>query len=53
MASWENAALPLETLGIWNAPELNEHKDDQDLQILDVRSDGEWKKGHVPNAEHI
>jgi len=23
------------------------------LQILDVRSDGEWKKGHVPNAEHI
>ena len=53
MASWENAALPLETLGIWTAPELNEHKDDSDLQILDVRSDGEWKKGHVPNAEHI
>jgi len=23
------------------------------LQILDVRSDGEWKRGHVPNAEHI
>ncbi|MEJ7862905.1 MAG: rhodanese-like domain-containing protein [Pyrinomonadaceae bacterium] len=53
MASWENAALPLEMLGIWTAPELDEHKDDKDLQILDVRSDGEWKKGHVPNAEHI
>ncbi len=53
MASWENAALPLATLSIWTAPELNEHNDDKDLQILDVRSDGEWKKGHVPNAEHI
>ena len=52
MASWENAALPLETLGIWTAPDLDEHKDDEDLQILDVRSDGEWKNGHVPGAEH-
>ena len=23
------------------------------LQILDVRSDGEWEKGRVPNAQHI
>lgn len=53
MAAWENAALPLETLGIWTAPELDEHKDDPDLQVLDVRSDGEWKKGRVPGAEHI
>jgi hydroxyacylglutathione hydrolase len=53
MASWENAALLLESLGIWTAPELDRHKDDDDLQILDVRSDSEWKKGHVPNAEHI
>ena len=53
MASWENAALPLETLGIWTVKTLDEHKDDKDLQILDVRSDGEWKGGHVPNAEHL
>jgi hydroxyacylglutathione hydrolase len=53
MAAWENAALPLASVGIWTAPELDEHKDDNDLQILDVRSGGEWKNGHVPNAEHI
>ncbi len=53
MASWENAALPLETVGIWTVKTLDQHKDDKDLQILDVRSDGEWKGGHVPNAEHI
>ena len=53
MASWENAALPLETVGIWTVKTLDEHKEDKDLQILDVRSGGEWKGGHVPNAEHI
>ena len=23
------------------------------LQLLDVRSPDEWKKGHIPNASHI
>ena len=31
--------------------ELNERK--SSLQVLDVRSPGEWKKGHVPGAHHI
>jgi len=31
--------------------ELNERK--SLLQVLDVRSPGEWKKGHVPDARHI
>jgi len=31
--------------------ELNERK--TSLQIIDVRSPGEWKKGHVPGARHI
>ncbi len=53
MAAWENAALPLASVGIWTALELNEHQEDEDLQILDVRSDGEWKEGHVKDAEHI
>ena len=34
MSSWENAALPLETVGIWTVKTLNEHKDDKDLQII-------------------
>ena len=31
--------------------ELN--KQGATLQIVDVRSPGEWKKGHVPGARHI
>ena len=31
--------------------ELNERN--SSLQVLDVRSPGEWKKGHVPGAHHI
>src|SRR4030095_15255092 len=31
--------------------ELNDRK--ASLQILDVRSPGEWKKGHVPGAQHV
>ena len=31
--------------------ELNERK--SSLQVVDVRSPGEWKKGHVPGAHHI
>lgn len=53
MTSWQNAALPLETLGIWTVQELNEHKADADLTVLDVRGDDEWKQGHVPGARHI
>jgi len=31
--------------------ELNERK--SSLQVVDVRSPGEWKRGHVPGARHI
>jgi hydroxyacylglutathione hydrolase len=31
--------------------ELNERK--SSLQVLDVRSPGEWKKGRIPGAQHI
>jgi len=31
--------------------ELNERK--SSLQVIDVRSPGEWKRGHVPGALHI
>ncbi len=41
----------LERIGQMSVHELNERK--SSLQIVDVRSPGEWKKGHVPGAHHI
>ena len=51
MKAWDAAGFPLERIGQMSVHELNERKDS--LQIVDVRSPGEWKKGHVPGAQHI
>jgi hydroxyacylglutathione hydrolase len=51
MKAWDAAGFPLERIGQMSVHELNERK--SSLQILDVRSPGEWKKGHVPGAHHI
>jgi hydroxyacylglutathione hydrolase len=51
MKAWDAAGFPLERIGQMSVHELNEQK--SSLQILDVRSPGEWKKGHVPGARHI
>jgi len=53
MTSWQNAGLPFESIGEWTVSELNERKEDEDLIILDVRSDEEWRQGNVPGARHI
>jgi hydroxyacylglutathione hydrolase len=51
MKAWDAAGFPLERIGQMSVHELNERK--SSLQVLDVRSPGEWKKGHVPGARHI
>jgi hydroxyacylglutathione hydrolase len=51
MKAWHAAGFPLERVGQMSVHELNERK--SSLQVLDVRSPGEWKKGHVPGAHHI
>jgi hydroxyacylglutathione hydrolase len=53
MTAWQNAALPLEKTGEWTVHKLAEKLDDEDLQILDVRGEGEWQQGNIPHAEHI
>ncbi|MGB3760724.1 MAG: rhodanese-like domain-containing protein, partial [Rivularia sp. (in: cyanobacteria)] len=53
MTSWQNAGLPLQRLGEWTVKELNQHKEDANLTVLDVRSQGEYKNGYVPGAKHI
>jgi hydroxyacylglutathione hydrolase len=51
MKAWDAAGFPLEKIGQMSVHELNERK--SSLQVLDVRSPGEWKKGRVAGARHI
>ena len=53
MLDWQNAGLPLQRVGEMTVRELNRHKSDRDLTILDVRSDGEYKNGFIPGAKHV
>lgn len=50
MTAWDNAGLPIRTLPQMSVHQVNEQNDD--LQILDVRSPGEWEGGHLPKARH-
>ena len=51
MKAWDATGFPLERIGQMSVHELNQRK--ASLQIVDVRSPGEWKKGRVPGAQHI
>jgi len=51
MKAWHAAGFPLERLGQMSVHELNERN--SSLQVLDVRSPAEWKRGHVRGAHHI
>ena len=51
MKAWDAAGFPLERINQMSVRELNERK--SSLEVLDVRSPGEWKKGRVPGARHI
>ena len=51
MEAWDNAGLPLATMGQMPVQEV--YAAGPSLQIIDVRSPGEWSEGHVPGAKHI
>lgn len=51
MKAWDNAGLPLGEIDQMTVHEVKDRA--ADLQILDVRSPDEWKKGHIPGAKHI
>jgi hydroxyacylglutathione hydrolase len=51
MKAWDAEGFPIERIGQMSVHELNERK--SSLQIVDVRSPNEWRKGHVPGARHI
>jgi hydroxyacylglutathione hydrolase len=51
MKAWDAAGYPNAEIGQMTVHELN--KRGPSLQVVDVRSPREWKKGHVPGARHI
>src|SRR5207244_8201034 len=51
MRAWDAAGFPLERIGQMSVHELNERK--CSLQVLDVRSPGEWEEGIVRGARDL
>ncbi len=50
MTAWNNAGLPLESVGQMTVHEVK--REGKRLQLLDVRSPDEWNSGHMPHARH-
>jgi hydroxyacylglutathione hydrolase len=51
MTAWNNAGLPLESIGQMPVHEVK--REDKRLQLVDVRAPDEWEGGHIPNASHV
>jgi hydroxyacylglutathione hydrolase len=50
--AWQAAGLPVQQTPQWTVHELNAALGPQ-LQVLDVRTDGEWEGGHIDGARHV
>jgi hydroxyacylglutathione hydrolase len=52
---WFNAGKPYESMGLMSVHELHRRLEagEDGLQILDVRTPGEWKSGHIEGAQHV
>jgi glyoxylase-like metal-dependent hydrolase (beta-lactamase superfamily II)/rhodanese-related sulfurtransferase len=48
--SWRDAGLPVDSIEQVTVAQLKEQMSDADLQIVDVRRQGEYVDGHVPRA---
>jgi hydroxyacylglutathione hydrolase len=51
VSAWQNAGLPLVVTPQMSAQELGEKLRDRRVQVLDVRREGEWQAGHIPQAK--
>ncbi len=51
MRAWDNAGFELAEVGQMTVHEI--HAAGDRLQLIDVRSPGEWKSGHIPGARHL
>ena len=48
---WKRAGFELAQIQQMTVEELNLRRQDHDLQVLDVRRQGEWDAGHLANAD--
>jgi len=54
MGAWRRQGLPIDTLPQMSIPELAAAIEDRPaIDVLDVRSDGEWDAEHIEGAVHI
>ena len=51
MTSWRAERRPVERIARMTVPELAERRDQ--LQVLDVREEAEWRRGHIPGSVFI
>jgi len=52
MTSWREERRPVAAIERMPIGELPSRSTDPDLQILDVRDQGEWDAGHIPGSVH-
>ncbi|MEX1080896.1 MAG: rhodanese-like domain-containing protein [Halofilum sp. (in: g-proteobacteria)] len=53
MSAWHSAQLPIETTLAVDVPTLAEQLRGREVTLLDVRSEAEWRQGHVEDAIHV
>ncbi len=54
IAAWQAAGLPLVEVPVLSPPRLHRMlADRQELAVLDVRQQAEWRAGHIRGATHI
>ena len=53
MAAWQSSNGHLQTMGTVALPDVRGRIRAHDAMLLDVRSPGEWKSGHVPGSVNI
>lgn len=53
LGAWAAAGLRTERVPLMTVKELRERLTDDNLVLLDVRQDNEWRAGHIPGAVHI
>jgi glyoxylase-like metal-dependent hydrolase (beta-lactamase superfamily II)/rhodanese-related sulfurtransferase len=53
MTSWREEAREVEKVERLTVPELEERsRDNEQLQVLDVREETEWRRGRIPDSAH-
>lgn len=53
VAAWTQAGLPIGSTAAIDVPELAERLRRDEIRLLDVREEDEWREGHVEGSLHI